>query len=392
LVATILRETLAVVGIVLVLLAGLAAATVVGGTVGYGVYRLATRPRGPGPSELGRALGLTAHGSHEVRGTRGVVPVGARWTTERRGSGKRSRTVRVMRYWADLQPSLRMGLGIGVQGFFDPMFHSIGLGSDMQVGDPALDQAFVIKALDADHAGRVLRDRETAAALLALRGEGSLSINDAQLVLRHDGWARDASGLGARLDVLHRAAAALLASRRAARAQWEPHLDTTWGAIARTEGLTYDPHRTQLAGRIGDAWVQLDVVSIGDGIGTTAWMRFARPLGIGLRVFRGGLAHTLGAMLGGQDVQCGHRVFDDAFIVKATDPDAARSMLAGGGAEAFVKLAQIAPDVEANDDGIRLSTRQLIHDARAIGTIVRAMSDATRAFGSGGPASQGAYR
>lgn len=369
----------------------------VGGAIGiaalvYLVYRLAQQNAGPPPSHIAQAIGLVAISTHEAHGERDGVRVGVHWTTVQRGSGKSRRTVRVMRYWATLEPSLRMGFGIGEQRALDPLFLSLGFGGDITVHHRELDEAFLIKAHDALHAQRVLLEPPVAQALLDAGRAGTLGVDDARVTLGHDGWLREPGPVAAKIGSVHRAALALLDARRRHRAAWEAAVDASWGTMAGLDGLTYDATRTRLAGPTDDAWIQLDVISTEVGVGTSAWARFASPLGIGLHIYRTGLADKVGSLFGGQDVRCGHDAFDGAFTVKSTNDEAARVTLSDGAADAIVRLAHVSHDVVVTDEGVRLTTPQLVCDGPTVALLIRAMRDAAAAFQGGGGPARGAYR
>ena len=91
-------------------------------------------------------------------------------------------------------------------------------------------------------------------------------------------------------------------------------------------------------------------------------------------------------------MRCGHDAFDAAFSVKATNDEAARVTLSGGAAEAIVKLAHVSHDVVVTDEGIRLTTPQLLCDAPTVSLLIRAMRDAAAAFQDSGGSARGAYR
>jgi len=344
------------------------------------------------PSELGRAIGLVPQGTHDAVGERDGIRLHARWTTVSRGSGKSRRTVRVMRYTAIIDPPLRMGLAIGREGFLEGLFDSLGVSSDVVVGDAALDAALRIRAIDGPHAAAVLADPGVRGALLAGAQYGTFGVTDDQVLCGHDRWARDASELAGSIERVHAIARSLRDARARTRASWELALDGSWGAIARTDAMQWSPERTRLATRAGDAWVILEIGVLEGRLITRLALRFDGPLGMGLRVARTGMGAQLGALLGAQDVQCGHRAFDDAFTVKAKDAEAARSVLAEGGADAIVRIASVMPELEVTDAGADASIGTVLADARVAGSAMQAAIDLARALRGGGGAPAGAYR
>ncbi|AKF09052.1 hypothetical protein [Sandaracinus amylolyticus] len=340
------------------------------------------------------ALGLTLQGTHEAVAVRDGVGVRVQLTSESRGSGKHRRRVNVTRYYAYPDPPLRMGLELSEQtAILGDLLDFAGLSSDVVLGDPALDAALRIKAIEPDHARAVLREPTVGPPVLEACRIGRFALADGQAFLQHDGWALDAPQLGARLGCLHRATHALIAARRRWRATWEHALDASWGAIATTEGLTYDATRSQIYGRVADTSVQVVVTTEKGALVTRAEARFDPPLGLGLSVYRTGVAENVGKLFGAQDVQVGVAAFDAAFTVKARDEAGARRALGGEAAEAIVRIATIARAVSADDAGIRVQLDGVAHDARAVGTVVRALAEAARGMrGVGGAVPAGAYR
>lgn len=345
-------------------------------------------------AQAAQQLGLTLAGDHAAHGSRDDVGVRVVLTTESRGSGKNRRQVRVTRYFAHPDPPLRMGLAVSEQtAFFGELLDFAGLSNDITLGDAALDSALRIRALEPDHARAVLLDAGIGPAILAACAAGRFSLDDNGAALQHDGWAVHAHEIQRRLDPLHAVARGIAAARRRWRAGWEHALDASWGGLALTESLTYDPSRTQLYGRIGDTTIQVAVVTEKGTLVTRAEARFDPPLGLGMQVYRTGVAQNLGKLFGAQDVQVGVPEFDVLFTVKASDEAGVRRVLGdGGGAHAILKMASIAADVSADDQAIRASVGGVVGDPRAVAGLVRAMSEAARAVRGGGAVAAGAYR
>lgn len=344
-------------------------------------------------AESARALGLTPHGEHEASGTRDGVGVRLVLTTETRGSGKNRRKVRVTRYYAFLDPPLRMGIAVGEQtAFFGELLDLAGLSSDITLGDDALDRALRIRALEPDHARAILRSEDVRAPILTACARGNFALSDERAFLQHDGWANDQRGISSRLEPLWAVAHAVATARRRWRASWEPALDAAWGGLASSDGLTYDGVRSRLDGRIGDMAIAVGIDTERGALVTRASATFDAPLGLGLSVHRTGFAQNLSKLFGAQDVQVGVPAFDALFTVKAADAEGARRALGDGGAQAILSLQSIASEITMDDAGMKLRVDGALHDARAVSKLVRALSDAARAMRPGGPVSIGAFR
>lgn len=344
-------------------------------------------------TESARALGLTPQSAHEASGARDGVLVRVVLATERRGSGKNRRTVRVTRYFAELDPPLRMGIAVGEQtAFFGELLDLAGLSGDITLGDDALDRALRIRALEPDHARAILREGAVRAPILSACAAGHFALTDARASLQHDGWSIDVHSISSRLEPLWAIAHGVAAARRRWRASWEPAVDASWGGLASTDGLAYDAMRSRLVGRVGDAMIEVAIGMERGTLVTYARATFPGPLGLGLSVQRTGFAHNVSKLLGSQDVVVGVPAFDTLFTVRAHDEEGARRALADGGGQAIVSLQSIASEVTADDTGVKVRVDGILHDARAVSTLVRALSDAVRAMRPGGPVSIGAFR
>ncbi len=372
------------------LLIYVAYAAVFGGIAGgawlWGKYRLTAWPY---LSTAAQDIGLNAISPYEARGERGGISLGVIWRVEMRKAGGE----KLMGYWAALDPPLRMGLSIEREAFLDPARRLIGVGADIAIGDNAFDDAFAIRAIDADQVRSMIFDQRLSSAIWHANYLGRFWASDTHVVISRNGWDRNPEKVRDCVDAVYRVAQAFLAVRQNTPGAWEADVHAAWGAISRTEDLSYDPKSTRLVGTIGNAWVQLDVTATPDGMGTSASMRFSQPLGIGLNISRAAATKALQLFFGkNKRVQSDHAAFDEMFVASAREPSVARALLQNGGAEALVKLGGSAYDVAATDEGIRLSTGTLLRDAREIGRIVEAMTHAMRAFDAGGPAQSGVYR
>lgn len=340
-----------------------------------------------------RALGLTQQGSHEASGVRDGIGVRVVLTTESRGSGKNRRRVNVTRYYAQLDPPLRMGLEVHEQtAILGELLDFAGLSSDIELGDPALDAALRIKALEPDHARAILRAPDVQRPILAACAAGRFAISDPHAFLQHDRWAVEQRELSSSLEPLWAVARGLSAARRQWRARWEHALDASWGGLAGTDGLAYDGVRSRLGGRVGETSIDVGIHTERGALVTRASARFAAPLGLGMKVYRTGVAQNIGKLFGAQDVQVGVAAFDAVYTVKATDAEGVRRVLSEGGADAILRLQSIASEVTADDAGVSVRVDGVLHDARATSTLVRGLVEAARAMRPGGSVSIGAFR
>jgi len=121
-------------------------------------------------------------------------------------------------------------------------------------------------------------------------------------------------------------------------------IDVTWQEFAATRGLGWLPvsgpwYRrlpSRIKGRIDNVDVTIDSYTetntdSNDNTTSTTFTRVVaraiEPLELKARVYRTHAFAGLGKLLGFQDVAVGDAIFDDAFIVKASDEEAVRALL-----------------------------------------------------------------
>ncbi len=94
-------------------------------------------------------------------------------------------------------------------------------------------------------------------------------------------------------------------------------------------------------------------------------------IGVGLRLSRqAGLGQFL-KILGTQDIVIGDPTFDEAFIVKSTDPQGVREVLTPGRTMALNQLLAVHPEVVVEDDRIVIDRRGAVRDPDVIISTLR---------------------
>ncbi|MCA8911415.1 MAG: hypothetical protein KDB82_06905 [Planctomycetes bacterium] len=98
-----------------------------------------------------------------------------------------------------------------------------------------------------------------------------------------------------------------------------------WLMFARKNGLQIQgsTNRPVIQGWLGQVYITLNTVVRGSGKNRTTYTQYHAsvnaPMPRGLGLYKEGLFSKVGKMFGGQDVQVGDRMIDDAFIIKADD-------------------------------------------------------------------------
>jgi hypothetical protein len=330
---------------------------------------------------LAPSLGLTLAGPHQMTGRVGRCTVEVVLTTERRRRHRRRRSVPVTRYWVRPPTGLRMGLKLHAQSaFFGDIAEAVGLVNDLRIGRDDVDGALRIGAADAAHAGAILRRDDVARAALAAAPLPRFYLRDDHAFAQHDGWLVSPQQFHQFATPLVQLVEALSAAREILRAHWEHELDAVWGRLAASEGFRYAASATLLTGATaGGTAVEVGVEYPDAGLATGARIRVARPLGLGLQLYRTGGMQNLGALFGAQDLRIGVPAIDGAFTIKATRAEEAQRLLASVGGEleilgaSFGELKIDDAGLEARQPGLLTEPAQLSRTLRALARLAQAL-------------------
>jgi len=324
-------------------------------------------------ARLAQQYGLTLHGPQQMSGPFGRGQLQEALTTERRGSGKHQHTVSVTCYRLRHPGRLRMGLTVTPQSaFFGDIADALGLVNDIKVGRSDLDDVVRIAAVDPNHAVAVLSGEAVARALIAARHLGRFRLNDEEAFTQHDGWVGDGARLEANVRPLGAAVDALAEARAQHRAHWEAEVDRVWGALTSTEGFHYVPQHSVLRASTPSGTVELAVGLHGAGLVTHARISVARPLGYGIQMSRAGALTSVGKLFGMQDVNIGVPVLDDAYVIKATNEQGARTTLLAVSGD-LLKLHEAFGEMKVFDGGLEATRPQLLLDRVQLTALLRAM-------------------
>lgn len=120
---------------------------------------------------------------------------------------------------------------------------------------------------------------------------------------------------------------------------------------------------------------------------------FPQYLNLGLSIRAEEPADKLGWLFGGTDVQFEDRAFDDTFLVKAANPDRARTLLDGHVRACLLAVHHHVAPLTADDEGITVELPQLPPDPSVVPRTVQELSTAVEAIGRNwGMRSRSPYR
>jgi hypothetical protein len=259
---------------------------------------------------------------------------------------------------------LKRGLRLQRANAVSRLFASLIGQSDIQVGHDEVDRAYKIAGQDAAQIRALLGDRAVLAELLRPYGAFSPQLTDASVRL-------EATGIVVDQIALEPAVRGTVAIARALRTAWqqlppsaeERRITRPWQRVCERAGLSYEPRAMVARGSKGDVQLRVELV-LDDKHGwiTELQALFSPPLGVGLElVTQRGLA-VLKRILGGQDIELGHRAFDDAFVVKGADPELVRQMLTGKACDALLELHGRTDELRVRDAGLLLRSHRIIDD------------------------------
>ena len=168
-------------------------------------------------------------------------------------------------------------------------------------------------------------------------------------------------------------------------------MNHAWQAAADTLGFTFTPGTWRggptISGALDGAPAEIRSYTKSTGKSSSRYTRYTigfPPLGIGLRLQRqSGLGMFL-KVLGSQDILIGEPVFDEAFIVQAADPQAARAVLTAGTTMVLNRLIALHPDVVVADDSVVLDRRATVRDADMLVSTIRRLASAASVLGDAG--------
>ena len=172
-------------------------------------------------------------------------------------------------------------------------------------------------------------------------------------------------------------------------------MNTAWQAAAGMLGFSFETGNLRsgprMAGTIEDLRADAYSYTKSSGKSSNRYTRFTvefPPLGVGLQLFRqAGFGQFL-KILGTQDIVIGEPTFDESFIVKATDPQAARVLLTPGRTMALNQILAVHPEVVVKDDRILIDRRGNVSDPDIIVSTLRRLASVANVLTDAGASAE----
>ena len=171
--------------------------------------------------------------------------------------------------------------------------------------------------------------------------------------------------------------------------------NTAWQTAAETLGFSFEAGSMRdgpaIAGVIDDLPGTVYSYTKSSGKSSNRYTRYTvefPSIGVGLQLSRqAGIGQFL-KILGAQDIIIGDPIFDEAFIVKATDPQAARALLTPGRTMALNQILAVHPDVVVKDDRILIDRRGSTRDPDVIISTLRRLASVANVLADAGASAE----
>ena len=165
-------------------------------------------------------------------------------------------------------------------------------------------------------------------------------------------------------------------------------MNAAWQSAAETLGFEFAPGSWRggptVTGMLDGSPAEIHSYTKSSGKNSTRYTRYTvsfPAVGVGLHLSRqSGLGYFL-KVLGTQDIEIGEPTFDEAFIVQASDPQAARAILTPGTTMVLNRLIAVHPEIVVSDDRLVLDRRATVRDSDILVSTLRRLASAATVLG-----------
>ncbi len=291
--------------------------------------------------------------------------------------------------------SLDLGLAAHTTGFVGRAFQALAGQTDVQVGDPELDAAYEIKAADPGLVARLFQVPYLREALMWHAHHAPMKpwVGDGQVYASVKRVVTDPGALATTLDNLVDLARRVLAARaQIGPSEGERAVQEQWRQVAERRGLALDVEGTRMSGRTEGVYVEVDAQLVKQQRWTVFTVRFDRPLGASLKMTRQSSLHSIGKLLGMQDIEVGDPAFDARFLIKGSPPDRVRALLTPEVRARLAELSDRASALEVHDDRLEARVGWLVAQAADVDSGLAMVARAGAALSGQGAAEAGPFR
>jgi len=168
-------------------------------------------------------------------------------------------------------------------------------------------------------------------------------------------------------------------------------MNQAWQVAAETLRFSFAPGTWRggptMTGLLDGAPAEIKSYTKSSGKSSTRYTRYTvtfPSIGVGLRLQRQSGMGMFLKVLGTQDIIIGEPIFDEAFIVQAADPQAARAVLGTGITMVLNRLIALHPEIIVSDDRIVLDRRATVRDADTLVSTLRRLASAAGVLADAG--------
>lgn len=145
---------------------------------------------------------------------------------------------------------------------------------------------------------------------------------------------------------------------------WHRRVEQTWGPFAKERRLHFDVLRSRLRGHLArdvEAWVQFrKPVRTPELLETHLRVDIPAAAIVGLQLKPETGTQTFFKLFGAQDVKTGDEAFDDAFVIKASNEEAAKYCLHERAREKLLEIRTHADTIELDEAGLHIMVRRVV--------------------------------
>jgi hypothetical protein len=165
-----------------------------------------------------------------------------------------------------------------------------------------------------------------------------------------------------------------------------------WKVLANDLGLTMSGggmfSRPEIGGIYQGSQTRIYTYTTGSGKNRHTYTRIslylARPLNLGLRVYKEGFLSKIGKAIGTQDIQTGDEAFDAAVMIKGNDEMAVVDVLNPEVRVALAGLLTMESGAQLDDSGVSVTLAGWCTDGRQIKALLQGMAPVMQAIHGGG--------
>jgi len=308
------------------------------------------------------ALGMSLDSDHMMSGWwQREVAIKLTHATEKSGDNR----VKVTYADASIDPPLLLGLKITKRSaVFGGLGDALALG-DFEIGDKMFDAEARVYAPDPEYISQFLHGPLTGPLTQAFRLWSGLQLTDERLRIRIRGHESEPETLRSMLSQVGSLAAALIHHKAGSPLPtWHQRVEQTWGSFAKERRLHFDVLRSRLRGHLArdvEAWVQFrKPARTPELLETHLRVEIPAAAIVGLQLKPETGTQTFFKLFGAQDVKTGDEAFDDAFVIKAADEEAAKYCLQERAREKLLEIRARADAIELDEAGLHIMVRRVV--------------------------------